>query len=117
MIRAAAKNHPDVAVIVDPEDYSKVISELDSGEISIETKKDLALKVFEHTAAYDALIAKYLRKQMNKPLLPETYTETFEKVQDLRYGENPHQKAAFYKEIGHFEGTLAEAETVAMERN
>lgn len=109
MIRAAAKNHPDVAVIVDPEDYSKVISELDSGEISIETKKDLALKVFEHTAAYDALIAKYLRKQMNKPLLPETYTETFEKVQDLRYGENPHQKAAFYKEIGHFEGTLAEA--------
>lgn len=112
MIRAAAKNHPDVAVIVAPEDYDRVINELENGGISLETKKDLALKVFEHTAAYDALIAKYLREQLGKSPLPETYTATFEKVQDLRYGENPHQKAAFYKEIGHFEGTLAAAKQI-----
>lgn len=110
MIRAAAKNHPDVAVIVDPSDYGKVIEELKSGSVSIETKKDLALKVFEHTAAYDALIASYLRKQLGKSPFPQDLTLTYEKVQSLRYGENPHQQAAFYREPGHFEGTLAAAE-------
>ena len=110
MIRAAAKNHPDVAVIVDPSDYEKVTAEIENGGINIQTKKDLALKVFEHTAAYDSMIADYLRKQLDKSPLPEKLTVTFEKVQDLRYGENPHQKAAFYKQIGHYDGTLAAAE-------
>ena len=109
MIRAAAKNWQDVAVIVDPSDYTSVIEQLKQGEISKETKFELALKVFEHTAAYDALIANYLRSQTNLSVLPEKLTKTFEKVQDMRYGENPHQQAAFYREIGHFDGTLVEA--------
>jgi phosphoribosylaminoimidazolecarboxamide formyltransferase/IMP cyclohydrolase len=109
MIRAAAKNHNDVAVVVDPSDYEKIIEELKNGQISLQTKKELALKVFEHTAAYDALIAGYLRKELNKSPLSDNLTLTFEKVQNLRYGENPHQQAAFYKEAGHFDGTLTAA--------
>ena len=110
MIRAAAKNHPDVAVIVDPADYASVVEQIKNGGISLETKRELALKVFEHTAAYDALISDYLRKQLGKSPLADNLTLTFEKVQEMRYGENPHQKAAFYRQIGHYEGTLAAAE-------
>lgn len=113
MIRAAAKNHPDVAVITDPADYGAVIEQLKNGGISLQTKKELALKVFEHTAAYDALIASYFRKQLGKSPFPDELTLTYEKVQEMRYGENPHQKAAFYREIGHFEGTLAAAEQLS----
>ncbi|MDP4108417.1 MAG: bifunctional phosphoribosylaminoimidazolecarboxamide formyltransferase/IMP cyclohydrolase [Bacillota bacterium] len=109
MIRAAAKNWQDVCVVVDPRDYPKVISGLREGGVSKETKFMLAQKVFEHTAHYDALIASYLRKKAGIEF-PETITFTYEKAQDLRYGENPHQKAAFYKEIGDFCGTLTEAE-------
>jgi len=108
MIRAAAKNWQDVAVIVDPADYSKVIDELKTGEISRATKAALARKVFMHTASYDALISDYLNKQAGEALFPETFTRTYEKVQEMRYGENPHQKGCFYREIGKgFEGTLA----------
>lgn len=111
MIRAAAKNWQDVAVVVDPADYAKVIAELkEGGEVARETKFMLAGKVFEHTAQYDALIAAYLRKQRGEDSFPEKLTLTYEKVQDLRYGENPHQQAAFYKEIGHFDNTLAASE-------
>ena len=109
MIRAAAKNWQDVCVIVDPSDYDAVISELKQGGIAKEMKFRLAQKVFEHTAHYDALIAAYLRKQIGIDY-PETITFTYEKAQDLRYGENPHQKAVFYKEIGDFSGTLTAAE-------
>ena len=109
MIRAAAKNWQDVAVIVDPADYEKVLAELKNGELSRDTKFELAGKVFEHTAAYDALIANYLRKQRGADLFPETFTVTYEKVQQMRYGENPHQAAAFYKEVGKFDNTLAAA--------
>ncbi len=109
MLRAAAKNHPDVAVIVDPADYAKVAEEAKT-EITLQTKKELALKVFEHTAAYDALIADYLRKQLGKSPLPESLTLTFEKVQGMRYGENPHQQAAFYRDVAHRYGSLADAE-------
>lgn len=111
MIRAAAKNWQDVAVIVDPEDYELVIKELkENGSVSKETKFMLAGKVFEHTAAYDSLIANYLRKQRGADPFPEQLSLTFEKVQGMRYGENPHQPAAFYKEIGNFDNTLAAAE-------
>lgn len=112
MIRAAAKNWQDVAVIADPADYDTVLGELRaSGEVSRETKLRLAYKVFEHTAQYDTLIASYLRKQVGGDILPDALTLTFEKVQAMRYGENPHQKAAFYREIGRgFEGTLTAAE-------
>ena len=109
MIRAAAKNWQDVAVIVDPSDYDAVIEGLKNGDLSRETKFHLAAKVFEHTAAYDALIFSYLRKQMGGDPFPEELTLTFEKVQQMRYGENPHQKGAFYREIGAAANTLAAA--------
>ncbi|MEI4802437.1 bifunctional phosphoribosylaminoimidazolecarboxamide formyltransferase/IMP cyclohydrolase [Bacillus sp. NPDC077411] len=97
MIRSAAKNHEFVTVVVDPTDYDVVLAELkESGEVSKEAKRKLAAKVFRHTAAYDALISNYLTEQTGEES-PETLTVTFEKKQDLRYGENPHQKAAFYK--------------------
>ncbi|MED1092666.1 bifunctional phosphoribosylaminoimidazolecarboxamide formyltransferase/IMP cyclohydrolase [Bacillus paramycoides] len=97
MIRSAAKNHKFVSVIVDPVDYDVVLAELkENGEVADETKRKLAAKVFRHTAAYDALISNYLTEQMGEES-PETLTVTFEKKQDLRYGENPHQKATFYK--------------------
>ena len=106
MLRAAAKNWQDVASIVDPADYTRVLEELSGGGICRDTKFDLCVKVFEHTAAYDTLIAGYLRQQ-NGGGYPELLTLTYEKIQDMRYGENPHQSAAFYKEPVGTEGTLA----------
>jgi len=111
MLRSAAKNFQDVAVIVDPKDYDKVLEELqNAGEVSYETKFYLCSKVFEHTSHYDTLIANYMRKQRNAEGFPETISMTFEKVQDMRYGENPHQSAAFYKEVGNTKGCLTNAE-------
>lgn len=97
MLRSASKNYRYIPVLCDPNDYEKVLAELnDNGETSLETRELLAAKVFRHTAAYDAMIADYLTtKTHNK--FPEKLTITFDKVQDLRYGENPHQEAAFYK--------------------
>ncbi len=110
MIRAAAKNNQDVAVIVDPADYATVIDQLKAnGEVSRETKFLLAYKVFEHTSHYDTLIATYLRKQVGLEGFPDTFTMTFEKVQDLRYGENPHQDAMYYKEVSNETGVLTAA--------
>jgi phosphoribosylaminoimidazolecarboxamide formyltransferase/IMP cyclohydrolase len=100
MLRAAAKNHADVTVLVDPADYSKVLEELDaSGETSIDTRAWLAAKAFAHTAHYDALIAQYLRGRQEQSGLdfPQQLTLGYEKQQDLRYGENPHQSAALYR--------------------
>ena len=111
MIRAAAKNWQDVAVIVDPKDYERVIAELGAdGEVSRETKFSLAGKVFEHTAQYDAMINSYLRKARGESPLADNLTLTFEKVQEMRYGENPHQNASFYREIGNYDNTLTAAE-------
>ena len=109
MIRAAAKNWQDVAVVVDPADYEGVIAGLKAGELPREYKFELALKVFTHTAAYDALIASYLRKSSGADIFPESLTMTYEKVQAMRYGENPHQKAAFYREIGAASNSLSSA--------
>lgn len=110
MLRAAAKNYQDVSVIVDPADYATVIDELKAnGKVSVDTNLKLAYKVFNHTAAYDTLIQSYLRVETDMPIFPEKLSLTYEKVQDMRYGENPGQTAAFYKEIGHFDGTLAAA--------
>ncbi len=97
MLRSAAKNHAFVTVVVDANDYSEIAEQIAvNGDTELETRKRLAAKVFRHTAAYDALISDYLSKKTGDPL-PERYTVTYEKVQDLRYGENPHQKAAFYR--------------------
>lgn len=110
MLRAAAKNYQDVAVVTDPADYAKVLDELrQSGEVSLDTKFYLMQKVFMHTSNYDTMIADYLKAQRNDTAFPETLTMTFEKVQDMRYGENPHQKAAFYREIGKKRGSLVDA--------
>lgn len=107
MIRAAAKNYRHVSVVVDPKDYDLVIDELkESNRVSEETNKYLAAKVFNYTAYYDALIAKYFN-EITETKFPERLTLTYKKEQDLRYGENPHQEAAFYREIGEVSGTLA----------
>lgn len=111
MLRSAAKNYQDVAVVVDPSDYERIIEELKTEEqVSLDTKFYLCSKVFSHTAQYDTLIADYIRKQRNDYDLQETFTMTFEKVQEMRYGENPHQRAAFYKEIGKNKGLLSSLE-------
>ncbi len=110
MLRSAAKNYQDVTVITNPEDYDVVLKELEeTGSVSKETKFRLMQAVFEHTANYDAMIANYLKEQRQDESLPEKLTLTYEKVQDMRYGENPHQKAALYKEIGKCEGSLTTA--------
>lgn len=105
MIRAAAKNYDDVAVVVDPSDYAGIVSEMKEKKncLSKMTRFALAKKVFQLTARYDAAISNYLGTVPDIPEaeprkeFPDTYTVQFEKVQDLRYGENPHQKAAFYR--------------------
>ncbi|MFR9711970.1 bifunctional phosphoribosylaminoimidazolecarboxamide formyltransferase/IMP cyclohydrolase [Paenibacillus sp. MB22_1] len=110
MLRSAAKNHAFVTVIVDAADYGTVLEEVrTSGDTTLETRKRLAAKVFRHTAAYDALISDYLSKVTGDPL-PERFTVTYEKIQDLRYGENPHQKAAFYRKPLAAADTLTNAE-------
>ena len=109
MIRAAAKNYKFVTVITDPEDYRLVIDELkNNGDTTAETKEMLAAKVFIHTAHYDALIAGYFSERLNIKY-PKTLTLTYEKKQDLRYGENPHQSAAFYASVLGTQGTLTGA--------
>lgn len=110
MIRAAAKNYQFVTVLTDPEDYATVIAELkNNGDTSAETKELLAAKVFIHTSHYDALIADYFTKKLNITS-PKTLTLTYEKKQDLRYGENPHQSATFYASIKGTQGTLTSAQ-------
>ena len=108
MIRAAAKNYQDVAVIVDPKDYNKVLDELKSGGITLETKKYLQYKVFAHTAVYDSLISNYLAAQLGITF-PEQVTFAYEKAQDMRYGENPQQQAVFYNEQFIRSGSLSSA--------
>ena len=100
MLRAAAKNHAHVAVVVDPADYNKIITELKDKHqhLSADTCFDLAVKTFEHTAQYDGAIANYLGKIKTGNEFPRTYNSQFIKKQDMRYGENPHQQAAFYVE-------------------
>lgn len=107
MLRAGAKNFRDVAVVTDPDDYDKILAELkEKKEISLETKKYLATKVFEETAYYDSLIAEYFRGQTGKKY-PEKLTVALDKAQDLRYGENPHQSACFYRDPIDVSGTVA----------
>lgn len=111
MLRAAAKNYQGVVVIVDPDDYQPVLEEMrETGDVSLKTRLRLCYKVFEHTSHYDTLIQHYLRSQLDDASFPKTLTLTFEKVQDMRYGENPHQKAVFYKEVGNITGWLPQAE-------
>ncbi|WP_058556360.1 bifunctional phosphoribosylaminoimidazolecarboxamide formyltransferase/IMP cyclohydrolase [Thiohalocapsa sp. ML1] len=103
LLRAAAKNHKDVTVVVDAADYARVLAEMadNQGAVGEATRFDLAVKAFEHTAAYDGAIANYLGRIVEHPErkpegLPRTFNLQFTKRQPMRYGENPHQAAAFY---------------------
>ncbi|MEO0315888.1 MAG: bifunctional phosphoribosylaminoimidazolecarboxamide formyltransferase/IMP cyclohydrolase [Pseudomonadota bacterium] len=115
MLRSSAKNHKDVVVICDPSDYDQVLNEMRSGQgnVSYETRFALAKKVFAHTAQYDGAITNYLgalgpdRQHATRSVYPETLNLQFTKVQDMRYGENPHQSAAFYRDIATVDGALA----------
>lgn len=115
MLRSSAKNHKDVTVICDPADYSQVLSELNAnkGEVTYETKFTLAKKVFAHTAQYDGAITNYFtslgddKKHATRSAYPTTLNLHFDKVQEMRYGENPHQSAAFYRESNPQVGALA----------
>lgn len=100
MLRAASKNFQDVAVVVDPEDYPKIVEEMrNQNTLSIDTKLYLAKKVFAHTARYDTLISEYLTSVTEKEVeFPEFFTTSLKRVSILRYGENPQQKAAIYRE-------------------
>ena len=112
MVRASAKNHANVIIACDPADYDQIIQELSSGSLSIQRRRDLALKAYEHTAAYDSAISIELAsrwvgkpEQSDDPLeqakrLPETMTAVAHKMQTLRYGENSHQAAAIYVDPG-----------------
>jgi len=108
MIRAAAKNHADVAIIVNPDDYQPVLDELNNSQNSLsgQTRFQLALKSFEHTARYDTAIASYLGA-INSSKFPQTLNLQFYLSQTMRYGENPHQQAAFYLENTPASGTVA----------
>ncbi|MGR9115589.1 MAG: bifunctional phosphoribosylaminoimidazolecarboxamide formyltransferase/IMP cyclohydrolase [Gammaproteobacteria bacterium] len=110
MIRAAAKNHADVAVVVDPDDYSNILTELKNQDVSLShpTRFNLALKCFEHTARYDTAISIYLGR-VNQQKFPDTLNLQFQRRQTMRYGENPHQQAAFYREAQPEPGTIAAA--------
>ncbi|MDW8254084.1 MAG: bifunctional phosphoribosylaminoimidazolecarboxamide formyltransferase/IMP cyclohydrolase [Chloroflexota bacterium] len=97
LLRAAAKNHPDVIVVCDPADYDRVLAGLRDGGLDLAVRRQLAAKAFQHTAAYDTVIAHYLRGDAER--FPQQLTIALEKVRTLRYGENPHQQAAFYREL------------------
>jgi phosphoribosylaminoimidazolecarboxamide formyltransferase / IMP cyclohydrolase len=98
MLRAAAKNHQDVLVVVSPDNYDTILTALRDDQITPELRRNLAVRAFAHTAAYDAAIAGYLSEEP----FPDTLPLAFHKAQDLRYGENPHQPAALYGDFGQF---------------
>lgn len=115
MLRAAAKNHASVAVVVDANDYDRTIDELNNnkGALSDETRYQLAVKTFEHTAHYDGAIANYLGAisfSGDKTTFPATFNSQYRKVQEMRYGENPHQKAAFYVEYNVDDASVSTAQ-------
>jgi len=115
MLRAAAKNHADVTVIVDADDYQQVIEEMknNDGEVTAASRFSFATKVYEHTARYDGAIANYLGRLTDgeqDTVFPRTYSNQYLKKQEMRYGENPHQAAAFYVEHEASEASVSSAE-------
>ena len=109
MIRAGAKNHDGVAVVVDPDDYDEVLQALRNNEMSPEHRRRLAAKAYAHTSGYDTAIAKYLSQSLNDDPLGARFLHAGSLVEKLRYGENPHQDAAFYLDQVHPPGALATA--------
>lgn len=117
MLRAAAKNHQSVAVVVNPQKYGEIIQELEAhdGSLSLETRLSLAKEAFFYTAYYDSLIANYFKKLVpaEEDEYPEYLTLGWEKAQSLRYGENPHQKAAFYKDSAFKGASISRCEILS----
>lgn len=113
MVRAAAKNHAFVNIVVNASDYDAIIEEMrqNNAATSMATRFDLAIKAYEHTAAYDGMIANHFGRLVpdGSENFPRTFNSQFVKVQDMRYGENPHQQAAFYKEANPTEASVATA--------
>ncbi|MDA2910474.1 bifunctional phosphoribosylaminoimidazolecarboxamide formyltransferase/IMP cyclohydrolase [Nitrospiraceae bacterium AH_259_D15_M11_P09] len=112
MLRSAAKNHEDVVVVVDPTDYPRVLEALQAGTVPLVLRRELAMKVFQHTARYDSLIAAYFtgsRDASSAARFPAILSLQYERVEMLRYGENPHQQGAFYRELGCREPCVSRA--------
>ncbi|HDZ3733555.1 TPA: bifunctional phosphoribosylaminoimidazolecarboxamide formyltransferase/IMP cyclohydrolase [Vibrio harveyi] len=129
MVRSAAKNHKDVTIVVNAGNYQRVIAEMDANDksLTLDTRFDLAIAAFEHTAAYDGMIANYFGTMVpsygenkegdepspeNKSKFPRTFNQQFEKKQDMRYGENSHQAAAFYVEANPQEASVSTARQI-----
>ncbi|EGQ8472672.1 MULTISPECIES: bifunctional phosphoribosylaminoimidazolecarboxamide formyltransferase/IMP cyclohydrolase [Vibrio] len=124
MVRSAAKNHKDVTIVVNAGDYGRVIAEMDENDksLTLETRFDLAIAAFEHTAAYDGMIANYFGTMVpsygenkegdEESKFPRTFNQQFEKKQDMRYGENSHQAAAFYVEANPQEASVSTARQI-----
>ncbi|EHR6442242.1 TPA: bifunctional phosphoribosylaminoimidazolecarboxamide formyltransferase/IMP cyclohydrolase [Vibrio parahaemolyticus] len=124
MVRSAAKNHKDVTIVVNASDYDRVIAEMDANDksLTLETRFDLAIAAFEHTAAYDGMIANYFGTMVpsygenkegdEESKFPRTFNQQFEKKQDMRYGENSHQAAAFYVEANPREASVSTARQI-----
>jgi phosphoribosylaminoimidazolecarboxamide formyltransferase/IMP cyclohydrolase len=110
MIRAASKNHEDVAVIVEPSDYETTLKALKSGEMSLDMRRGLAAKAYAHTASYDTAITRYLSASIGSDALNQRFLYSGQRSEKLRYGENPHQSAAFYRDQTSAPGSLAGAE-------
>ncbi|NVC96103.1 bifunctional phosphoribosylaminoimidazolecarboxamide formyltransferase/IMP cyclohydrolase [Vibrio natriegens] len=124
MVRSAAKNHKDVTIVVNASDYDRVIAEMDANDksLTLETRFDLAIAAFEHTASYDGMIANYFGTMVpsygenkegdEESIFPRTFNQQFEKKQDMRYGENSHQAAAFYVEANPEEASVSTARQI-----
>ncbi|MCY9879177.1 bifunctional phosphoribosylaminoimidazolecarboxamide formyltransferase/IMP cyclohydrolase [Vibrio natriegens] len=124
MVRSAAKNHKDVTIVVNASDYDRVIAEMDANDksLTLETRFDLAIAAFEHTASYDGMIANYFGTMVpsygenkegdEESKFPRTFNQQFEKKQDMRYGENSHQAAAFYVEANPEEASVSTARQI-----
>lgn len=124
MVRSAAKNHKDVTIVVNACDYKRVVAEMDANEnsLTLETRFDLAIAAFEHTAAYDGMIANYFGTMVpsygenkegdEESKFPRTFNQQFEKKQDMRYGENSHQAAAFYVEANPEDASVSTARQI-----
>lgn len=109
MLRSAAKNHDDVLVVVDPADYSRVLDAVTGNTVTSALRRELAMKVFQHTSRYDGLIAGYLEKHAKggEVKFPKVLSLQFELAESLRYGENPHQQGAFYRELDSKEPSVS----------